>query len=53
MVVGDNTHDIHMGQSAAAGYNVGVLTGTSTRDELEPEADLVVDSIADLATLWS
>lgn len=53
MVVGDNTHDIHMGQSAAAGYNVGVLTGTSTRNELEPEADLVVDSIADLATLWS
>jgi len=32
---------------------VGVLTGTSTRPELEPEADLVLDSIAELATLWS
>ena len=53
MVVGDNTHDLHMGQSAAAGFNVGVLTGTSTRLELEPEADLVLDSIADLVALWS
>jgi len=32
---------------------VGVLTGTSTRFELEPEADLVLDSIADLVALWS
>jgi phosphoglycolate phosphatase len=53
MVVGDNTHDLHMGQSAAAGFNVGVLTGTSTRLELEADADLVLDSIAELAALWS
>ena len=53
MVVGDNTHDLHMGQSAAVGFNVGVLTGTSTRAELEPEADLVLDSIADLVTLFA
>tara|TARA_B100000780_G_C20978913_1_gene391070 strand:+ start:80 stop:805 length:726 start_codon:yes stop_codon:yes gene_type:complete len=52
MVVGDNTHDLFMGQSALAGFNVGVLTGTSTRLELAPEADLVVDSIAQLAALW-
>ena len=52
MVVGDNTHDLHMGQSAAAGFNVGVLTGTSTRSELISDADLVLDSIADLAALW-
>lgn len=52
MVVGDNTHDLHMGQSAAAGFNVGVLTGTSTRAELEPDADLVLDSIVDLVGLW-
>lgn len=53
MVVGDNTHDLHMGQSAGAGFNVGVLTGTSTRFELTPDADLVLDSIADLAALWA
>tara|TARA_B110000503_G_scaffold96043_1_gene144506 strand:- start:3203 stop:3928 length:726 start_codon:yes stop_codon:yes gene_type:complete len=53
MVVGDNTHDLHMGQSAAAGFNVGVLTGTSTRLELEADADLVLVSIADLVALWS
>jgi phosphoglycolate phosphatase len=53
MVVGDNTHDLHMGQSAAAGFNVGVLTGTSTKLELEADADLVLDSIADLVALWS
>jgi phosphoglycolate phosphatase len=52
MVVGDNTHDLHMGQSAAAGFNVGVLTGTSSRSELAADADLVVDSIADLVGLW-
>ncbi|MFT5930698.1 MAG: phosphoglycolate phosphatase [Oceanospirillaceae bacterium] len=52
MVVGDNTHDLHMGQSAAAGFNVGVLTGTSTRLELEADSDLVLESIADLAALW-
>jgi len=52
MVVGDNTHDLHMGQSAEAGCNVGVLTGTSVRAELEFDADLVLDSIADLPCLF-
>jgi phosphoglycolate phosphatase len=52
MVVGDNTHDLHMGQSAAAGFNVGVLTGTSSHSELASDADLVLASIADLAALW-
>ncbi|MDC9720540.1 MAG: HAD family hydrolase [Gammaproteobacteria bacterium] len=53
MVVGDNTHDIHMGQSAEAGFNVGVLTGTSSRSELEIEADLVLDSISQLPALFA
>jgi phosphoglycolate phosphatase len=51
--VGDNTHDLHMGQSAGVGFNVGVLTGTSTRSELITDADLVLDSIADLRALWA
>jgi phosphoglycolate phosphatase len=52
MVVGDNNHDLHMGQSAKAGCNVGVLTGTSFRHELEVDADLVLNSIADLPALF-
>ena len=52
MVVGDNTYDLYMGQSACAGFNVGVLTGTSTRSELQVDADLVLDSISDLVALW-
>jgi phosphoglycolate phosphatase len=52
MVVGDNTHDLHMGKSAGAGINVGVLTGTSHTAELEVDADLVLASIADLPGLF-
>lgn len=50
MVVGDNTHDLHMGLSAGAGVVVGVLTGTSVASELH-EADYVLESIADLPAL--
>ncbi|MDP6968174.1 MAG: HAD family hydrolase [Gammaproteobacteria bacterium] len=50
MVVGDNTHDMHMGLSAGAGAVVGVLTGTSAAADLH-EADYVLDSIADLPAL--
>ena len=52
MVVGDNTHDLHMGLSAGAGVVVGVLTGTSVSADLH-EADYVLDSIADLPELLS
>lgn len=52
MVVGDNTHDLHMGLSAGAGVVVGVLTGTSVTSELH-EAHYVLDSIADLPELLS
>jgi phosphoglycolate phosphatase len=48
VVVGDNCHDIEMGRNANAGLCVGVLTGTSTRDELESIADLVLDDISAL-----
>ena len=50
MVVGDNTHDLHMGLSAGAGVVVGVLTGTSVASELH-EAHYVLDSIAQLPAL--
>ncbi|UCH40171.1 MAG: HAD family hydrolase [Gammaproteobacteria bacterium] len=48
VVVGDNRHDIEMGRNAGAGLCVGVLTGTSTRDELEDIADIVFDDISEL-----
>jgi phosphoglycolate phosphatase len=48
VVVGDNRHDIEMGRNANAGLCVGVLTGTSTREDLESIADIVLDDIAAL-----
>ena len=48
VVVGDNRHDIEMGQNADAGLCIGVLTGTSTRADLESIADLVLDDITAL-----
>jgi len=51
IVVGDNSHDIEMGRNARAGLCVGVLTGASTRNELESLADIVFDDIGGLVTL--
>ncbi len=48
VVVGDNRHDIEMGRNASAGLCVGVLTGTSTREDLESIADIVLDDISRL-----
>ena len=53
IVVGDNKHDIEMGRNAGAGLCVGVLTGTSTRDELEAIADAVYDDIGGLLQLFN
>lgn len=47
-VIGDNRHDMDMGRSAGAGAVIGVLTGTSTREDLGPQADVVLESIAEL-----
>ncbi len=51
VVVGDNRHDIEMGRNAGAGLCVGVLTGTSTRAELESIADVVLDDISALPAI--
>lgn len=48
VVVGDNRHDIEMGRNAGVGLCVGVLTGTSTREDLESIADFVLDDISAL-----
>lgn len=47
-VVGDAVHDLAMGRAAGAGLNIGVLSGTSARDDLEGYADLILDSINDM-----
>ena len=49
-VVGDAVHDLAMGRAAGAGLNVGVLGGTSAREDLAPFADVIVGSIGDLLT---
>jgi phosphoglycolate phosphatase-like HAD superfamily hydrolase len=48
-VVGDSPADLAMGRSAGVARSIGVLTGVGDRASLEPLADLVLDSIADLA----
>lgn len=51
MVVGDNHHDMEMGRSAGAGIIVGVLTGTSEHDDLQPHADHVIADITQIESL--
>jgi phosphoglycolate phosphatase len=46
-MIGDSLHDLHAGR--AAGFTtVGVLTGPARREALEPHADVVLNSIAEL-----
>jgi phosphoglycolate phosphatase len=48
-VVGDAVHDLAMGRAAGAGLNVGVLSGTSGRADLEAYADRIVGDVTQLA----
>ena len=50
-VVGDNSHDMEMAIAAKAGLRVGVLTGTSSHQELDPLVDHVLPSISELMAL--
>ena len=47
-VVGDNNHDLHMGQNAGAGLKIGVLSGTGSRETLTPASDMVLSDITEL-----
>ena len=47
-MVGDNLHDLETAHAAGAGLAIGVLSGNSPREGLEPRADIVLRSIADL-----
>lgn len=44
-MVGDNSHDMHMGRAAGAGLNFAVLTGTGTLQTLWPLADHCLEDI--------
>jgi phosphoglycolate phosphatase-like HAD superfamily hydrolase len=48
-VVGDSPADLLMGRSAGAARSIAVLTGVGDRPSLEPYADAVIGSIAELA----
>jgi len=50
-MVGDAVHDLAMGRAAGFALNIGVLSGTSGREDLEDFADLILDSINDLPAL--
>lgn len=47
-VVGDSSADLAMGRAAGAGRVIGVLSGVSARADLEPMADSVLATVADL-----
>lgn len=51
-MVGDNTHDLEMAVHADAGLKVGVLSGTGSHEALEPLADHILASAADLPSLF-
>jgi phosphoglycolate phosphatase len=47
-MVGDNPHDLEMAHAAGAGLAIGVLSGNSTRAELEALSDVILDGVVDL-----
>lgn len=50
-VIGDSRHDMEMGRAAGVALRIGVLTGPASRERLEPQADLILESIAALPSL--
>lgn len=48
-VIGDNLHDIEMGRAAGAALVIGVLTGTSTAEDLAGHADRIYPGIAEMS----
>ena len=49
-IVGDSPADLAMGRAAGAGLVVGVLSGVGARADLEPYADVILGSVAELAS---
>jgi HAD superfamily hydrolase (TIGR01549 family) len=53
VIVGDSWHDMKMGRNAGVKACIGVLTGGCTREKLEPLADSVIESLAELKVAGS
>ena len=49
-MVGDASVDLEMARTAGFGLVVGVLSGASRREDLEPLADVLLDSVAGLVS---
>ena len=47
-VIGDSEADLRMGRAADVALTIAVLSGVGDRAALEPLADIVIDSVADL-----
>lgn len=50
-MVGDAVHDLAMGRAAGFGLNIGVVSGTSGREDLADFADEILPSINEMPTL--
>jgi phosphoglycolate phosphatase len=53
VLVGDTPHDLHMGRAAGVGKVVGVLTGSSTAEQLQSLCDVTIPGIAELESMLS
>ena len=53
IVIGDTTTDMLMAKSAGVGFIVGVLTGIGTKNELATYADIILDNVGQIWTLFS
>ncbi len=51
VMVGDAVTDVMMGKNAGAIAAVGVLTGVTAKESLMEEADIVLDSVADIQVI--
>ena len=50
-MVGDSVLDLRMGRNAKAGLVVGVTSGVTPRAALEPHADVVLDTVAEIESV--
>ncbi len=51
MVVGDNPHDLHMARDAGAGLAVGVCSGVGGVEDLQADADHIIDDATGIVRL--
>ncbi len=51
LVIGDTPHDLEMGRAAGVGTVVAVMGGVASREMLEPHADHVLETVAELPDL--